>query len=117
MTLKRDGWEKLVEQWRGSRQTARQFAAARGVTESALRYWANRLADEEDEEMPVGRAASERARTASAPRLARVVAPGVAAAPSAGRIMVVIGKASIVVERGFDDAHLRDVVRALSEVG
>jgi hypothetical protein len=31
--------------------------------------------------------------------------------------MVMMGKASIVVEPGFDGAHLRAVVRALSEVG
>jgi hypothetical protein len=30
-------------------------------------------------------------------------------------MLVMVGKASIVVEPGFDDAHLRDVVRALSE--
>ena len=120
MTLKRAEWERLVGQWRGSRQTARQFAAAHGVTDTALRYWANRLAAEEDEqEMPGVRAAGRASRSpSSSPPLARVVRAGEAPpAQGAGRVTVIIGKAAIAVEPGFDDAHLRAVVRALSEVG
>lgn len=119
MTLKRDEWEKLVGQWRASRQSARQFAAAHGVTDAALRYWANRLVDEEDEQESSG--ASPRGRAVRAPStsptLARIIRPGEAPAHDAGRVMVVIGKASIVVEPGFDADHLCAVVRALSEVG
>ncbi len=120
MTLRRDEWEKLVGQWRASRQSARQFAAAHGVTDTALRYWANRLVDEEDErEVPTAQARGRAARAAStSPPLARVVRPGEAPpAQDAGRVVVMIGKASIVVEPGFDGAHLRAVVRALREVG
>lgn len=120
MTLKRADWAKLVAEWRGSRQSARQFAATRGVTDTALRYWAGRLAEEDDERgAPARRSAKRAPRSASvSPRLARVVRPGEAPpAVSGGRIMIMMGKASIVVEPGFDDAHLRNVVRALSEVG
>ena len=120
MTLKRADWAKLVAEWRGSHQSARQFAAARGVTDTALRYWAGRLADESDERgAPAGRTARRAERSASvSPPLARVIRPGEAPpAEGGGRIMVVVGQASIVVEPGFDGAHLRDVVRALSEAG
>lgn len=116
MTMQRAEWVKLVEEWRRSGQSARQFAAAHGVTAAALRYWAGRLAEEEDARaLKPNRRTPERVATTSAsPALALVVRPGEA---RSGRIAVVIGKATIVVESGFDDAHLRDVVRALSEVG
>lgn len=120
MTLKRAEWVKLVEQWRASGQSARQFAKAHGVVDTALRYWANRLDEEEDEREarpPRRTGGRASARTSSAPALARVVRPGETPTAQAGRITVVIGKATIVVEPGFADAHLRDVVRALSEVG
>ena len=120
MTLQRGDWAKLVAEWRASRQSARQFAAARGVTDTALRYWAGRLGEEDGRRgAPAGRAARRATRSASlSPPLARVVRPGeTPPADSGGRIMVMVGKASIVVEPGFDDAHLRDVVRALSDAG
>lgn len=121
MTLKRAEWVKLVGEWRGSRQSARQFAMAHGVTDAALRYWAGRLADEDEEPRPTGDPSGSgrtvRA-TVPAPALARVVrAGGAPPAEVSGRIMVVVGKAAIVVERGFDERHLRDVVRALGEAG
>lgn len=119
MALQRTEWVKLVGEWRRSRQSARQFAATHGVTDASLRYWAGRLAEEEDEQ----RGASERpsghaSRVSSSPTLARVLRPGTAAPVAGdGRVMVVLGKASILVEPGFDDAHLRAIVRALSEAG
>lgn len=120
MTLSEGDWAELVEEWRASRQTARAFAAGHGVTDSALRYWAGRLARGKQPKStaptrPVGRPP---AATATAPPLARVVRPGEALPPNAdGRITVVVGEVSIVVERGFDGAHLREVVRVLSEGG
>lgn len=118
--MHRADWVKLVGEWRGSRQSARQFAASHGVTDTALRYWAGRLAEEDDDEQdetPNERPARRRRRrTKASPPIARVVRPGdVPPAEGRGRVMVVAGRTSIVVEPGFDDAHLRDVVRALSE--
>lgn len=114
MTTRQVEWAELVAEWRASGQTARAFAAAHGVTDTALRYWAGRLAEE-------GRrnGATSRRRpsgpTTTSPALARVVRPGETPAAGAdGRVMVMVGKATIIVERGFDDVHLRDVVRALS---
>lgn len=114
-----DEWAELVEEWRGSRQTARAFAAAHGIAESALRYWAGRLArDGRPRSSPRPRPASRPAGPAPSPTLARVVRPGDAPpAKSDGRITIVVGKVSIVVERGFDGAQFREVVRILSEVG
>lgn len=119
MSLKRDEWEELVGRWRVSRQSARQFAAAHGVTDTALRYWANRLAAEEGaDEVPVARPTSPARRTTSTLAIARVVRRGeIPAADGAGRVIVMVGQAAIAVEPGFDGAHLRAVVHALSEVG
>jgi transposase-like protein len=89
---------------------------AHGVTDTALRYWGSRLAEEEDEHQvtPSRKSAARAPAPSRSPPLARVVRPG--EAPD-GRITVMVGKAAIVVEPGFQDAHLRAVVRALSEVG
>lgn len=119
MNRTRGHWEKLVGEWRGSGLTARQFAAAHGVPDTSLRYWATRLA-EEDKEPEARRRPRSRvaARAVAAPALARVVRPGeTPSATGVGRIMVMVGRASVVVEAGFDGAHLREVVRALGEVG
>ena len=107
--LTREGIKTRLTRVKGGR-TVRQFAAAHGVTDASLRYWGTRLADEEKEPEATVR------RPTGATSLARVVRPG-EAPPAGGRIMVVVGKASVVVEAGFDAAHLRDVVRALGEVG
>lgn len=109
-------WAELVEEWRASGQSAREFARSHAVADSALRYWSARL----DREKPPrsttrSRPAGRPARETTAPTLARVVRAADAPAAQAGRVAVVVGEAMVVVERGFDGAHLRDVVRALSE--
>lgn len=110
MSRTRVQWERLVGEWRESGLSARQFAAAHGLTDASLRYWGTRLADAAKESDVRVR------RPPGATSLARVVRHG-EPPPGGGRIMVMIGKASLVVEAGFDPAHLRDVVRALSEAG
>jgi transposase-like protein len=114
MTTRQVEWAELVAEWRASGQTARAFAAAHGVTDTALRYWAGRLAEEDRRSAATSRRRPA-VKTTTSPPLARVVRPGEEpSAPAEGRVMVIVGKATIVVERGFDDGHLRDVVRALS---
>ena len=112
-------WAELVAEWRASGQTAREFAAAHGVADSALRYWSGRLGPEKRRMRPSRPRAGARAPGATAaPSFARVIRPGEAPpAKTEGRITLVVGKVSIVVEPGFDGAQLREVVRALSEVG
>lgn len=121
MTLSEGDWAELVEEWRASRQTARAFAAAHGVTDSALRYWAGRLTREKQPKSTAPTRPRGRPPVATmAPPLARVVRPGETPPPppnADGRITIVVGKVSIVVECGFDGAHLREVVRVLSEAG
>jgi hypothetical protein len=125
MAMTRAEWEELVEEWRVSGQSARQFAKAHGIVDTALRYWANRLGDDD----PHGRDGGAKARGAARPRklgstapavtptLAQVVRPGEMPTEAPGRVTLTVGKATIAVEPGFDEPHLRAVVRALSEVG
>ena len=45
-------WLQEVRQWRGSGQTAREYARAHGVHASTLTYWASRLRDEVELKRP-----------------------------------------------------------------
>jgi transposase-like protein len=125
MAMTRAEWEELVAEWRVSGQSARQFAKAHGIADTALRYWANRAGDDEQGGRGGGAkgrgAARPRKLTSSAPAvapmLAQVVRPGETPTGADGRVTLTVGKATIAVEPGFDEGHLRAVVRALSEVG
>ncbi len=48
-------WRELVAQWRSSGQTAREFAARRGVNASTLSHWAWRLGRETRSDAPLAR--------------------------------------------------------------
>lgn len=114
MSLSKEEWVGLVAEWRSSGKSASQFAAEQGVTTTALRYWINRP--------PTRSSRTKRdplAATAPAPpSLARVVRPDESPGNDRGRdVRLVVGKVMVVVEPGFDDVHLRAVVRALSELG
>ncbi len=108
-------WQQMVMEWRAGTQSARSFAVARGVSATAFGYWVRKLG---------GRRAQARLEpvavekvAARAPALARVVRPTPSARPAMPpRVMVMVGRALVAVEPGFDPAHLRDVVRALGEL-
>jgi len=120
MSLSPEEWEKLVAKWHVSGMSRARFAEQQRVPASALSYWIKRL--------PVPDAAAKTSmkdtalvhpvrRRAPRAALARVVRPG--EAPPADRgdaVRVMVGKVVVVVEPGFDDVHLRAVVRALGEL-
>jgi len=87
-----------VEHWRGSGQSAAEYAARRGYSSASLLRWAK---------------VAEATSTASPREGPRFVRLEVTPAYSAG-LIVEVGRARIVVERGFDAAQLRAVVEALS---
>jgi hypothetical protein len=107
-------WAELVRGWRASRQSAREFARARGFSDAALRYWAGRL-----ERRPAASRASLAETPMRVSKLARVVRPGELPPPqtAGAEVLVQIGKAAIAVRPGFDPALLRDVLRVLAEAG
>jgi transposase-like protein len=121
MSLSQEDWEGLVAEWRRSGKSASRFAEEHGLPATALRYWINRPPTRNSRpKVTAAKLTSARVVESSVatPSLARVVRPG--DAPSVDRsseVRVVVGKVTIVVEPGFDDVHLRAVVRALSELG
>ena len=120
MSLAREEWEKLVAEWRRSGKSAIRFAEEKGVPATALRYWINRPPTRSSRpKVTTASVGSARAvpRSPAATPLARVVRPG-EVPPIAGgsEVRLVLGKVTIAVEPGFDDVHLRAVVRALSEL-
>jgi hypothetical protein len=98
-------WEERVRNWKSSGKSVNDFVVGQPYAAATLRWWSSRLARDATKMAP--------AAVQSAPRieLARVeIAPARAAA-----IAVEVGGARVVVERGFDEALLRSVVRALGE--
>lgn len=110
-------WAERVEAWRGSGKTASEFTADKPYAGSTLQWAASRL-------RRIGSGAEKR----SVVRKRRLLTTGAAASqiPMAqvvrrGRasvstdMVVDVAGARISVRRGFDEALLRDVVRALRE--
>src|SRR3982750_3244440 len=100
MSGRRDWTEQRreVEGWRGSGESAARYAAPRGYSSASLLRWA--------------KAGALVAKSSSgAPEFVRIE---LARATS---LVVEVGRARIVIERGFDGAQLRAVVAALSAEG
>jgi hypothetical protein len=123
MTQTETMWTERVRRWRGSGQTAEQFAQGQGFAASTLRYWASRLGGRASAAAPTGSGAPS--RDGARMRLVRVrrVAAGAASARTTGEpsgegtasaaLVVTLGRARIEVCRGFDPRLLSDVVEAL----
>jgi transposase len=100
-------WAKRVTAWRASGQTAAEFCGRRGYTLSSLQRWSHRLGREAAAETGV--------------RLARVVrtsgenVPSSESAPSGAgpAIVIEVGGARVVVQRGVDRATVAAVLDAL----
>ena len=101
MTATREKWRERVAQWRSSGQTAREFAARRGVNASTLSHWAWRLRQE-----PRGGAALARV-----PTMIEVHARPVAD----DRFEIELGGRRVRVPPSFDVDSLRRLLSALEE--
>jgi hypothetical protein len=106
MTETEKKWSARVAEWKGSGLTAKQFSEGREFKASTLVYWASCL-----RRGRVG-AASRDARPPRVPRMARVVRTGAVADQT---LVVSVGPARVAVRAGFDEALLRQVVRALGD--
>jgi hypothetical protein len=107
-------WAELIAAWESSGSSARAFAEERGVAEASLRWWKSELARRARHE-PARRSPGPRERGERAVAIARVVRSKQSAPAAPSELVVAIGPARIVVQRDFDAAHLRAVVRALRE--
>ena len=121
MSLTPEEWEDLVAKWRVSGMPRSRFAEKHRVAATALGYWIKRLpALDAAAKTSTHETAPVHAVRRAAPRaaLARVVRPGEAPPGDRGdAVRVMVGKVVVLVEPGFDDVHLRAVVRALGELG
>lgn len=109
-------WAKRVEEWQASGQTSVAYSEGREFTAGGLRHWAHRLR--------VQAAKAGRAVTRPPVKLARVRA--VRACPPGERgerpaaesgVVVVIGRARVIVGRGFDAPTLATVLAVLGGEG
>lgn len=101
MTATREKWRERVAQWRSSGQTAREFAARRGLNASTLSHWAWRL----------------RPESGGGAALARLPAMiEVHARPMADdRFEIELGSRRVRVPPSFDVDSLRRLLTALEE--
>jgi hypothetical protein len=91
-----------VADWRASGLTADEFAARRGLSVNALRYWAYGR-----------RKASPPVRSLEVVRVERACNSMTPAPPSGVTIMIELGGARVSVPAGSDAATLRVVLDAL----
>jgi hypothetical protein len=105
MTETETKWSERVGEWKASGQTAAVFADGRGFKPSTLVYWASCL-----RRGRVGAADALKRKGQRRVRMARVVR---SVSRSDESIVVAVGAARVAVRAGFDEALLRQVVRAL----
>lgn len=99
MTPAETKWTARVQSWRESEKTAEEFSAGQGYQPSTLKYWASRLK-------------SSATRAAAPVPIARVVRQRSRSVNEAS-IEVLVGRARVLVRRGFDAALLREIAAAL----
>jgi len=95
-------WQSRVADWRASGETAEAFAVGKGYEASTLRFWSSQLRR---------KGSGVVAAVGPMVTMARVVRAR-SAADGAG-VTVTVGRASVVVTRGFDAELLREVIAAL----
>jgi transposase len=107
-------WQKRVERWQASGETAEAFSAREGFAASTLRWWSSKLRRE-----PAGVRAAP--RTVGMVQLIRVPAAVEAPRARASAAPVVIElldqRARITVEAGVEAATLTTVLAALGVRG
>lgn len=107
-------WAKRVEEWRKSGKTATEFAAGQPFAGSTLQWAASRLRRKEHARRRGETTDVHAGGQREALRLAKVVL-GVRREDTASELLVEVAGARIAVRRGFDEALLCTVVRALKE--
>ncbi|MCC6647627.1 MAG: hypothetical protein IT374_18905 [Polyangiaceae bacterium] len=115
-------WSERVEAWAASGVGSDRFAAGRGFSGAALRGWARRLRDEAGAVRRPGSVQLARVvRSTSATKggSAALVPTTAAPAPRADDetpIVIEVGRAHVVVRRGFERATLAWVLEVVVRV-
>lgn len=107
MTPKAQTWLARVEEWRRSGLTSREFSKGKTFTSRALLWWSSELNRRAREADGVNQENTTHGLTT---QFARVVATP---ASQAADLRVRVGRAEVLVQRGFDQTLLVEVVRAL----
>jgi len=105
-------WQKRVEQWRASGETAETFSAGEGFAASTLRWWSSKLGREKATAKPGS-------CSVGMVQLIRVPAATDAPRPAAKAVVVELldARARITVEAGVDTATLKTVLAAFGVRG
>ncbi|MFM2420220.1 MAG: hypothetical protein RL385_4943 [Pseudomonadota bacterium] len=93
----RDEWRAVVAEWKASGQSAREFAAARGLSRGSLFYWSSELARE--------------APTPAAKLLPVRVMPSVV--PTAREVELTVGSVRVRLDGQASPAYVAALARAL----
>jgi hypothetical protein len=109
-------WAEVIREWDSSGLSGGAFASERGIAEKTLRWWKTELArrsrNESRRRPPRGGPLPAGAAGTASVSFAKVVRVG-GEPSSSGRVTIVVGRARLEVEQGFDRQLLCDVVRAL----
>lgn len=106
MKVSVEEWSERVRAWRESGATAAEFAEARGYRPKALEWWAGELVRRE----------RAKVTTKKVPMARVEVIPREQSIRKEVAMEIVVGRARVVVERGFDASLLREVVEALGAI-
>lgn len=98
----REEWRALVQEWRASGLSMKEFAGQRGVSASSLAYWSSTLKREP--------------RRTPAPRLLPVRVSSTVAVTSPG-LELVLGPLRLRFDGGTSPTYIAEVARALLSAG
>jgi hypothetical protein len=114
MTATQEKWAERIVAWRESGLTSKKFCEGREFSANGLRHWAYKLGQTKrrrrKQAVPI-------ARVVRAPAPAPTEPTASAHAPVGSPIAVELGRARIVVQRGFDRATLAALIDLLAERG
>jgi transposase len=98
-------WREIVERWRASGESAREFAAREGVVAGTLSWWGNRL-----------KAQSASLSESKSQAFAQVRVTGSSSSSGGGRVEVVTPSGLVVRVMGaVSEADLVSVLRAVQQ--
>jgi hypothetical protein len=114
---KEQRWRRLLERWRRSGRTGRDFCAEHGLSEPSFYAWRREIARRDQEAVPRSRAKRPLVRAAAGGRKPAFVQMTIAAgAPAETALEVVAGNSRVVrVRSGFDPEAFRQLLRLLEE--
>ncbi len=111
---KEQHWRRLLEEWRRSGLTGRDFCSARAVSEASFYSWKREIARRDQERVERSYSPTARSGTAALPAFVPVTIDAVPAASAAASLEVVLAGGRLLrVRGGFDSVVLRQLLAVL----